>query len=196
MNSLQTDKIETYLRYVEGELMTGGGRWIATFNIAIRDFNISKAFISKKDVVQSSEINALIYGGVRNRGFILSRAFAFMASPTYQVGCAAVVLNNPKNAKWSKIVDRMRDITTIKTEMEFEWLWLLIFGFGPLPSKIIQKINSHVTRELGLLYVDLQNNKIYNSDGFIARHGAKIFHPKNLKKKPSRFKFWSKNKVE
>jgi hypothetical protein len=174
--------------------MTGGGRWIATFNIAIRNFHIRNALHSKKDVVQSSEINSLIYGGVRNSGFILSRAFSFMASPTYVVGCAAVVLDNPKKIKWSKIVDRMRDVTTVKKEMDFEWIWLLLFGFGTPPPKVTQRINAHITKELGLLYVDLQNNEVYNSDGFIARHGAKIFHPKNLNRPPSRLKFWLRKK--
>jgi hypothetical protein len=175
--------------------MIGGGRWIATFNIAIRDFKINNAFKSKKDVTQSSEINSLIYGGVRHSGFILSRAFSFMASPTYRVGCAAIALNSPKKAKWSQIVNHMRDVNTIKREMDFEWIWLLFFGNGPIPPELIKKIESHVTKEFGLLYSDLENNKIYNSDGFIARHGVKIFHPRNLNQKPSRLKFWVRKKV-
>ncbi|MHA1994546.1 MAG: hypothetical protein ACW97Z_08410 [Candidatus Hodarchaeales archaeon] len=192
MSALQLDKNELFLRYVEEELMIGGGRWIATFNIAIRNFHISKALHSKTSVAQSSKIDSLIYGGVRHSGFILSRAFSFMASPTYRVGCAAVTLENPKKAKWSHIVNWMRDLHTIKKEMEFEWLWLLISGNGPIDLSLIKKIQSHVTKELGLVYVDLKNDEIHHSDGFIARHGAKLFHPKNLKKKPSKLKFWAR----
>jgi hypothetical protein len=192
LSALHIDKNEIFLRYVEEELMMGGGRWIATFNIAIRDFHISKALPAKKSVVQSTKIDSLIYGGVRHSGFILSRAFAVMASPTYRVGCAAVTLENPKKAKWSQVVNWMRDIHTIKREMEIEWIWILISGNGSIPLPLIKKIQSHVTKELGLVYVDLKNDEIHHSDGFIARHGAKLFHPKNLNKKPSKLKFWAR----
>lgn len=190
MENPSLNKTETYLRYLEKELMIGGGRWIATFNIAIRDFNVNKMANPKKSVEQSSHINTLIYGGVRNRGFILSRAFSFMASPTYRVGCAAITVKNPTNLKWSGIVTHMRDVTTIKREMEFEWIWVLLFGVGSVSPKVSQKIQTHVSRELGLLYADLKGKEIYNSDGFIARHGAKLFHPNNLDKKPTKLKFW------
>jgi hypothetical protein len=190
--SHKVDRIEPFLRYVEEELMIGGGRWIATFNIAIRDFNIAKTMPKKKGVIQSNDFNSLIYGGVRHSGFIISKAYAFIASPTYRVGCATIVLDNPNNAKWSSIVNWLRDINTIKQEMEFEWIWLLLFGFGSLPTKITHRIRSHVSKEIGLLYADLKNTEIHNSDGFIARHGAKLFHPKNLHKKKSRIQFWKK----
>ena len=192
MISHKADRIEPFLRYVEEELMIGGGRWITTFNIAIRDFNIAKTMPKKKGVKQLNNINSLIYGGVRHSGFIISRAFSFVASPTYRVGCAAITLDQPNNAKWSSIVNWLRDINTIKQEMEFEWIWLLLFGFGSLPTKVTLRIRSHVSKEIGLLYADLKNNEIHNSDGFIARHGAKLFHPKNLTKKKSRVKFWNR----
>ncbi len=182
MSSQKLTKKEEYLRYVEKELMMKGGRWIATFNVAIRDFNIASMRKKRKEDHQKHDIDSLIYGGVRDRGFVLSRAFSFMASPTYRVGCAAIHLENATNARWSTLVSYMRESGSVREIMEFEWYWLLFFGEGKLPSKVIHNINRHTSRELGLVYADLKNIAIYNSDSFIARRGAKIFHPKNLKK--------------
>ncbi|MFX1285990.1 MAG: hypothetical protein ACFFB5_20270 [Promethearchaeota archaeon] len=191
MSSTKLTKREEYLRYVEHELLIKGGRWIATFDIAIRDYNITQ--MSKKDKKShpKNTIDSLIYGGVRHRGFVLSRAFSFMASPTYRVGCATIYLKNVTNVKWSVLVGWMREVTSLMGAMEFEWMWLLLFGEGKLPTKVIHNINRHTSRELGLLYADLKNIEIFNSDSFIARRGAKLFHPKNLIKSKSRLKFWS-----
>ena len=186
-----SNKLETFLRYVEKELMIGGGRWIATFDMAIRNFDINKMTSPKKHVEQSTTIDSLIYGGVRHSGFVISRAYAFIASPTYRVGCAALAVKNPSNVRWTGIVNWIRDVTTIKQEMEFEWIWILLFGLGPLSPKMAQKIRMHASKEVGLLYADLKGKEIYNSDGFIARHGAKLFHPDNLDRKPSKLKFWA-----
>ncbi|MFW9905511.1 MAG: hypothetical protein ACFFFH_14310 [Candidatus Thorarchaeota archaeon] len=182
---------EEYLRYVERELMIKGGRWVATFDVAIRDFNISTLSEKYTKSDQKHNIDSLIYGGVRHKGFILSRAFSFMASPTYRVGCAVIHLTNIINARWSFLVEYIREVGSIKEKMEFEWMWLLFFGEGKLKSKVIKNINQHSSRELGILYADLKNVEIQVSDSFIARHGLKLFHPKNLAKQSSRLKFWS-----
>ncbi len=191
MSSTKLPKKEEYLRYVEHELLVKGGRWIATFDIAIRDYSIAQMFKKKKKSHSKNPIDSLIYGGVRHRGFVLSRAFSFMASPTYRVGCATIHLKNVTNAKWSVLVGWMREATSLMGAMEFEWMWLLFFGEGKLPTKTIHNINRHTSRDLGLLYADLKNIEIFNSDSFIARHGVKLFHPKNLIKSKSRLKFWS-----
>ena len=192
MSSIQPITNEQYLSYIEKELMTGGGRWIATFQIAIRDFVINQLFEKKKNIIQNHVFSSLIYGGVRHSGFIISRAFSFMASPTYSVACATYALDNPKNVKWSAIIDIMRDVTNIKKEMEFEWIWILIYGDDSLNQRVIDRIQAHISKEIGLLYADLKNLEIYHCNGFIARHGAKLFHPNNLNRKPSRFKFLSR----
>jgi hypothetical protein len=172
--------------------MIKGGRWIATFDVAIRNFNLATTLENKGTFIQKTDVDALIFGGVRHRGFILSKAFSYMASPTYRVGCSVVHLDKPQSVKWSTIVDIMRDGTTIMSAMEFEWMWLLFFGEGDLPPKVEKNIKSHTSRTLGLLYADLKNKTIINSDTFISRHGAKLFSPTNLDKKPSRLKFWSR----
>jgi hypothetical protein len=183
---------EEYLRYVEKELMIKGGRWIATFDIAIRDFNISTISEKFQKTKQKHNIDSLIYGGVRHKGFILSRAFSFMASPTYRVGCAVIHLKNAIDTRWSFLVEYMREAGSIKEKMELEWMWLLFFGEGKLKSKVIKSINQHTSRELGIVYSDLKNIEIHGSDSFIARHGLKLFHPKNLHKSGSKLKFWSR----
>ncbi|NHJ01289.1 MAG: hypothetical protein EAX86_04060 [Candidatus Heimdallarchaeota archaeon] len=172
--------------------MIKGGRWIASFDVAIRDFDIATTLKKKATFDQKKKFDALIFGGVRNKGFVLSKAFAFMASPTYRVGCSVIYLEKAPSIKWSTLVENIRDATTVMSAMEFEWMWLLFFGEGNLISKVEKGITTYKSRTLGLLYADLKNKVIINSNTFISRHGAKLFNPINLDKKYSSFKFWVK----
>jgi hypothetical protein len=167
--------------------MIKGGRWIATFNISIRNFNLEYALGEKSKATLKNPIDCLIYGGVKQKGFLLSRAFSFMASPTYLVGCAAIYIKNATKTRWSFLVDWMREINTLKDSMEFEWIWALFFGEEQIPPKIIQNIERHSSRELGVLYADLKNKAIYHSDSFISRRGGKLFNPEKVKKGKSRW---------
>ena len=193
MTSLEIPKKEKYLRYIEECLFFKGGRWIANFDVAIRDFDIKKVMKNKGHFDQSKEFADLIYGGVKGKGFILSRAFAFLASPTYIVSCAVVDLQRVKNIKWSTIVDWIRHLRNIMDIMEFEWSWIVFFGEGNLPDKVLNHFQRFNQREIGLVYADLAGNQVYNSDGFIGRRGAKLFHPENIDRKGVSLRFWRKN---
>lgn len=184
---------EEYLRYIENCLFFKGGRWIANFDVAIRNFNISKVLEDKKLDGPKRALDLLIFGGVKGKGFILSRAFAFLASPTYVVSCAVIDLQNSKNTKWTTMVSWLRYVTTLMEKMEFEWSWILFFGNGKPPDKVIGHLERFNQRKVGMVYVDLKNNEAFNSDGFIGRRGSKLFHPKNMEKRKSRLKFWSRS---
>lgn len=170
--------------------MSKGGRWIANFSVAIRDFLLSRA---RKDLDQEKKNHktafaTLVYGGVRSGGFLLSKAFAFMASPTYHVACAVILLKNPPRSKWSTIVQHLRESYYVKDSMEFEWMLILFIGQGEILPKIADNIKRHAARDVGILYADLKRKTIINSDAFIARRAAQILHPSHLVKKPSRWK--------
>ncbi|MFX0125317.1 MAG: hypothetical protein ACFFAE_16940 [Candidatus Hodarchaeota archaeon] len=181
--SKTSDLSETYLRYIESELMggRGGGRWIANFEIAIRRFNISMA--KKVKIHQKKDLDLLVYGGVRQSGFLLSRAFSYLASPSYQVACIAIGLERVSQINWSSIVKWIREAQTIMEIMEFEWIWMLFFGKNMVPKPVASKIERQVQQNMAIIYADIQNKEIIHSDSFIARRGAKLFHPKNLEKR-------------
>lgn len=189
-------KKEKYLRFIENSLFFKGGRWIANFDIAIRDFNISRVLPEKRLNGAISDIDALIYGGVKGKGFILSRAFAFLASPTYVVSCAVIDLYNATNTRWSNIVSWVRNVRTLMDTMEFEWSWIVFFGNGTPPEKVKGHFERFNQREIGLVYADLKNNQVFKSDGFIARRGALLFHPKNMDRKGRSFKFWKRKEIK
>jgi hypothetical protein len=184
---------EKYLRYIETCLFFQGGRWIANFDISIRNFNLSEALKDRKLNESVHDLDLLIYGGVKGKGFILSRAFAFLASPTYVVTCAVVDLGNATKTKWSTIVTWVRHLSTLMEIMEFEWGWILYFGAGDLPGKVKSHLERFNQRQIGLVYADLKNCQIISSDGFIARRGAKLFNPENMNRKGFRLKFWQKD---
>lgn len=186
-------KKEKYLRYIETCLFIKGGRWIANFDAAIRDFNISTIMKDKKLNASKKELDVLIFGGVKGKGFILSRAFAFLASPTYVVSCAVINIQNATNVKWSTLVDWIRYVRDIMDIMEFEWSWIVYYGDGKPPEKVMGHFNRYNERQIGLVFADLKNNQIFNSDGFIARRGAKLFHPENMERKGFSLKFWSRD---
>ncbi|MFW9855325.1 MAG: hypothetical protein ACFFFG_09690 [Candidatus Thorarchaeota archaeon] len=198
MTTLTEPIDENYLRMVEEELMIRGGRWIASFDTAFRKFLVSNALknVDTDKTHNKSEYATMVYGGVRSGGLLLSRAFAFMASPTYKVGLGAIFLPDPTRAKWSTIVQYLRESGFVKDVMEFEWMWILLFGHGKLPPKAADNLQRHTSRELGLLYADLKHKTIINSDAFISRRGAKLFNPANLDKKPYRSKFTAKRAEE
>ncbi|MFX0149583.1 MAG: hypothetical protein ACFFAJ_02270 [Candidatus Hodarchaeota archaeon] len=194
MSNLKSiDRSEAYLRYIEEELLIKGGRWIATFDHAIRSFNINLTS-NDKSVKQDKDFDLVVYGGVRAKGFVLSRAFSFIASPTYKVACVVVNLDRASQVKWSFVIKWLREAQTLKEAMEFEWLWVLFFGEEELKDSIIRKIKRHTQRDLAILYADIKNNTLTNSDSFIARRGEKLFHPSNLDKQRVRFKFLRRSK--
>ncbi|MFW9997169.1 MAG: hypothetical protein ACFFD4_34315 [Candidatus Odinarchaeota archaeon] len=192
MSNPELSAKEIYLRYIEEELMIKGGRWIANFSIAVRDFHTSHVIEKKRsDIKHHSTLDLLMFGGVRSRGFLLSRAYAALASPTYLVGCVTKYLDNASNIKWSSIVSLIRETTVLMESMEFEWAWLLLFGEGKLSTKVVSDVERHTSRTLGLIYADITNRTVIQSDTFIARRGAKLFDPKNLDRKGVKLKFWS-----
>ncbi|MFX0183242.1 MAG: hypothetical protein ACFE95_09210 [Candidatus Hodarchaeota archaeon] len=194
MTNLKTiDRSEAYLRYIEEELLIKGGRWIATFDHAIRGFNINFT-INEKNLKQDKDFDLVVYGGVRAKGFVLSRAFSFIASPTYKVACAVVGLDRASQVKWSFLVKWLREAQTLKEAMEFEWLWVLFYGEESLKESVIKKIKRHTQQDLAILYADIKNNTLTNSDSFIARRGERLFHPSNLDKKGFRFKLFRRSK--
>lgn len=176
------DRSEAYLQYIEEELLIKGGRWIATFDHAIRDFNIAITK-TEKNLQQEKNFDLVVYGGVRGKGFFLSRVFAFIASPTYKVACIVVSLNRASQVKWSYIVRRIRDAQTLKDVMEFEWIWVLFFGDESPNESIVKKIERLQQQDIAILYANIKKNTLTHSDSFIARRGAKLFHPSNLDKK-------------
>ncbi len=186
---------EEYLRYVERSLFLKGGRWIANFDLAIRDVDLTEILKGKHLAEPEKRMDLLLYGGVKGKGFVLSRAFAFLASPTYVVCCCAIEFKNPSKVKWSTIVNWIRHVRAIMEVMQFEWSWVLFFGNGSLPDKIQGHFERFNQREVGLVYADIKNKEAIKSTGFIAKRGDTLFHPSNLDEKESRLKFWKKNKV-
>jgi hypothetical protein len=184
---------EKYLRFIEMSLFYKGGRWIANFDIATRDFDLSSILKAKKVEEPNKKLDGLIYGGVRGKGFILSRAFAFLASPTYVVACSVIDLQNTSKTKWSTIVSWIRAIRGFMESMEFEWSWIVFFGHGQLPERVLNHFERFNQREIGLVYANLKSKEIVCSEGFIARRGAKIFDPGQMDKKGRSMKFWRRN---
>jgi hypothetical protein len=180
---------EVYLRFIEYETMIRGGFWVATFDNAIRNFNIANAKTNVQGNVQNHNFNSFILGHVRHKGFLLSRVFSFLVSPTYLVGCSAIHLENVRGITWSIILGLIRDALVVMDVMDLEWLWCILYGEGALSSDISIKIQSYPSHNLGLLYADVENITIINSDCFIARHAARLFHPKELAKKSHQWLF-------
>ena len=106
--------------------------------------------------------------------------------------CAVVNIPNPSNAKWSTLVSWVRYVRNIMDIMEFEWSWVVFYGDGKPPDKVMTHFNRYNERQIGLVFADLKNDQVFNSDGFIARRGAKLFHPQHMDRKGFSLKFWSR----
>ena len=143
-----------YLLRLEDKLMVGSGRWVADFTESFWDLRVG-----------NTVFDMLILGGMRPRGFLLSRFFGWLTIPAYEAACFGYTKDPPFN--------RLGILTgPIKQYMEdrgLTWSWLVLPGEGPFSGRAKAAVQKNKVREIGIALVDLAAKEVVTNDSFVGR---------------------------
>jgi hypothetical protein len=145
---------ERYLTELERELMLGSGRWAADFTESFRHTTVAGA-----------TFDALVRGNTRPRGFLLSRVFATLLAPDYQVACLVRV--GPAS------LDRLRELASSALaavgELGLAWAWAVAVAPSPLSEPVRRWTQAFSDRRLGLGVVSLASGEVVTAESFLGR---------------------------
>lgn len=146
--------LSDYLAKLESGLVLGGGRWIADFNEAFRDYNLD-----------GLTFDLLVVGSMRNRGFFVSRFLAWLTVPNYWAACF-VYSGDPELGQLPRL---LRTISKFMEKNEYTWSWLVLTKEGPFSRKARSMVESHNQHEIGIALVDLVSQEIVASKSRVGR---------------------------
>ena len=151
--------LKDYLAKLEMELMVGGGRWVADFSESFWNYPIGK-----------TRFDMLLTGGMRGRGFLISRVVNWFFIPNYFVACFAYSTSHNLTNLHS-ILDAVEQF---RHERELAWCWLVIAREGRFSRRDRQVVEHNDTRELGIALVDLKNEEVTTSSSYIGKRMARF----------------------
>lgn len=143
-----------YLLKLESNLMLGGGRWVA-------DFTESFWKISINGVI----FEMMICGGMRTKGFALSRLASTLLMPNYHAACFAY----PDDPGLKRLPGVLKAVRGYMKDQEIKWSWLVVpceSAFSPQARKSVE-INE--AQDLGIALVNLQTQEVVTSHSYIGR---------------------------
>ena len=141
--------------------MGSRGRFVADFTESFRQFKL-----------RGVEFDAMIRGGTRVKGFLLSRVFSYLVNPNYQVACFILSID-PK--KVFRKEDYGRYVAAIKSFMkreEIKWTWLYMAAQEPTPE-IRRAVERTTDTSTGVALVDLQTGEVFHSDSYLGRQATR-----------------------
>jgi hypothetical protein len=143
-----------YLLKLEYNLMLGGGRWVADFIESFWDYPVG-------DVT----FGLFIRGGMRPKGFALSKLAAAITMPNYRVACFGYA-GDSELRRLSTILNAMR---RYMKEQETQWSWLVIPGESTFSPQTRATVEKNDTRELGIALVDLSAQEVITNRSYVGR---------------------------
>ena len=146
--------IEEYLLRLEKNLMVGSARWVADFRESFRGYQ-----------VEGARFDMMVRGGMKAKGFLLSRLFSFLVMPNYQVACFVYSQDLEANALRNLVKGLLEHIK----EIGVDWAWLVIPKEGGFPHNIQRLVESIDYRELGIALVDVTSQEIVNSSSYVGK---------------------------
>lgn len=141
-------ELQEYLLRLERNLILGSGRWVANFNEAFRDFQVG-------DV----SFDLMVRGNTRSGGFFLSRLFATLVLPDYQVACF-VYAKELKKSLLHHIVDLLR---TYMKENGVKWVWLVLAKEGAFSEGLKEAVSRITHREIGVALLDVETGEAHTN---------------------------------
>jgi hypothetical protein len=139
---------------LENNLMVGSGQWIADFNESFWDYQINNL-----------TFDFFLWGGMRPKGFALSRLAAILVLPNYKAACFAYA-GGPEIKQLSAIETAINQVAEAKN---IDWSWVVIAHEGAFSSQAISKVEKDDTRKLGIALVDVKNQAIVTSHSYVGR---------------------------
>ena len=153
-----THFVDDYLLKLERNLMLGAGRWVAEFRESFRNFTVG-----------GHTFDLYVRGGLRPKGLLLSRLFAYFSLPDYGVAFYArhVPEDNFDLDELRKAVEKRAKDNNVK------WTWLVLVRSGSFSEKLVKKVDGFERPETGITLVNLVERDIDTSSNTLGRkaHG-------------------------
>jgi hypothetical protein len=146
--------MDEYLLRLEKNLMVGSGRWVADFAESFRGYRIG-------DTV----FDMMVRGGMKTKGFFLSRLLSYFLLPTYGVACF-VYCREPTKRTLSQLIGRLSDYMA---EKGLGWSWLVIAKQGAFPPQVRKAVEEMELKEIGVALVDLASEEVITGRAHVGR---------------------------
>lgn len=139
--------------------MAGSGRWVADFVESFWDHPAG-----------DMTFDMLVRGGMRAKGFVVSKIVATLTTPNYQVACC-VHSNDSELKGLSRVVHAVRNYMA---EQELEWAWLVIPRQAGISARARSRVERNDERDLGIALVDLASQEIVASRSYVGRRMSRF----------------------
>ncbi|MBM3134268.1 MAG: hypothetical protein FJZ89_03065 [Chloroflexi bacterium] len=146
--------IDEYLLRLENNLLTGSARWVADFTESFRHYKI-------EDTVW----DMVVRGHMRGKGLFLSRLFAYLSLPNYQVACFVYT----RELGDSDLRRMARHLLGYMKGEELDWCWLVLPREGPFSSRLQVALEKIDYRELGIALVNISSREIFTNPSYVGR---------------------------
>ncbi len=146
--------IDEYLLRLEKNLLMGSARWIADFTESFRHYKI-------EDTVW----DMVVRGHMRGKGLFLSRIFAYLNLPDYQVACFVAT----RDLGDSDLRGLVKCIQGYMKDEELDWCWLVLPKEGPFSSRLRAALEKIDYRELGIALVDISTRQIFTNPSYVGQ---------------------------
>lgn len=146
--------IRDYLLKLEKNLMVGSGRWIADFNESFWDYQVNNL-----------TFNFFMFGGMRPKGFAISKIAATLMMPNYRAACFAYA-GEPELKRLPALVAAIQKVSK---DQSIDWSWLVIPNDDSFSSRAMERVKADDTRELGIALVNLKSQDITSSHSYVGR---------------------------
>lgn len=150
-----------YVNKLEYSLMVKAGRWIADFSESFLDYSVNGVTFTM-----------FVRGGMRPKGFALSRLAAFLFVPNYQATCF-VYGKAPSSNHFSKIT---QTLSRYLKDKDIAWTWLVILNEGEFSPQLVAKVEKNDDRNMGIALVDLSAEKIITNHSYVGQRMSQVIN--------------------
>jgi len=155
----KNSKTSETLQLLERGLIAGRAKWVADLSEFFKNWRI-----------RETTFDLYARGGTRNRGFLMSRFFAWSALPDYNVAlfciCSDSVHPSLTSERLRKAID---DVIYHLQQAELKWAWLIVFVNSPVPAWAVSLVSRYDRQELGLSLASTTTGQVVVSANQIGR---------------------------
>lgn len=138
--------------------MVGKGVWVADFKESFRDLEIN-----------GIQFDMVVRGNTRTKGLFLSRLFAFLTMPNYQVACFVFNAEQVRHLDKQFLDLLLKAVEGYIKKNELAWLWLIIAQAGDFPEAVKAAVSNLAIKEIGVALIDIDSGAVTSSKDFLGR---------------------------
>ncbi len=162
-------KAQSAIDLLERGLIGGRARWIADLNEFFRNHRI-----------RETTFDLYARGRTRNKGFLISRFFAWTVLPDYNVTLLSINASRLGSLTSDKLRALMEDALYLVKEHELQWVWLVIVLGQEIPAWAVSFVSRYDRKELGLALASTSSGQVVVSNNQIGQSIGKQLGLKRL----------------